>query len=205
MLVQRGREAAPASGAAAVQCRLLAQGLWLKTERCGDSVRRSAQPWCPRPLAVWLLKRLVEQYERVASYLPAPPLRLVLSGVEPHALQPYLEGATPLRRLSALQLADPTTIRSLCRFWQSVRRGWRALGWLPDVGGRVYLPWELYRPMHTENVVVAADGNCWLVDAAATATFHSARSPLGRLHASLMLRSIERCLIRLRCASEPQD
>ena len=206
MGAQYGPELLPAgSGASTGTCEALAHGLWLKTERCGSSVRRSFQPWCPPALGVYLLRRLVEQSERFASYLPVPPLREIPGGPDLIVVQPYLMGATPLRRLNAPQLADPTTVRSLCRFWQSVRRGWREVGWLPDIGGRVYLPWELYRPMRSENVVVDADGNCWLVDAAATATFHSARSPLGRLHAALMLRAIQSCLIRLQCTPEPQS
>lgn len=127
------------------------------------------------------------------------PLHLVQRRGETFAMQRYVEGATPVRSLSPAQLGDATIVHSLCRFWDAVQQGWAAGGWLPDIGGRVYLPGDLYRPLRTDNVVVDDMGSCWLVDFGAGAVFHSARSPFGRLHAALMLRAIRRCMGRFGC------
>jgi hypothetical protein len=131
-----------------------------------------------------------------------PPIRAVVGSSGQKLLQPYLADATPLRRLSAVQLADPVVLHSLVQFWHAVAQGWTKIGWLPDIGGRVYLPWELYRPLRTDNVLIDGTGACWLVDVGASATFHSARSPVGRLHAALMLRAIRRCALRFGASGE---
>ena len=181
---------------------VLARSLWLRTARCGADVVRSPQPWCPRPVGAWLLARLLAGAERFGSYLPVPPIRSVIVGNSQILLQPYLIDATPLRRLSARQLADPAVLRSVVQFWHAVAQGWTKVGWLPDIGGRVYLPWELYRPLRTDNVLVDMTGACWLVDVGASATFHNAHSPLGRLHATLMLRAIQQCIRRFGAIGE---
>jgi hypothetical protein len=178
---------------------VLAWGLWLKTERRGDLVLRRRQWWCPRPLGDFLLVRLVIQARRFERYLPVLPLRVAQDRNDLLVLQPYAKGATPLRRLDPAQLKDPKTVRSLCRFWAAVHHGWQRGRWLPDIGGRAHLPWELYRPLHTDNVIVDDAGDCWLVDAGASAVFHSARSPFGRLHAALMLRAVRHCMRQLGC------
>ena len=177
--------------------RVLARGLWLKTARCGTDVVRSPQPWCPPALGAWLQARLLSGAERFGGYLPVPPMRTVIGSDGQILLQPYLADATPLRQLTAVQLADPLVLHSLQQFWRAVAHGWQRIGWLPDIGGRVFLPWELYRPLQTDNVLIDGTGACWLVDVGATATFHSARSPVGRLHATLMLRAIRQCARRL--------
>jgi hypothetical protein len=144
-----------------------------------------------------LLLQLIRGADRFGRYLPVPPLRLVDGRGGPALLQPYLAGAVPLRRLTTPQLADPLVRHSLLQFWQAAAQGWRNIGWLPDIGGRAYLPWELYRPLQSDNVLIDRTGNCWLVDVGASATFHSVQSPLGRLHAALMLRAIRNCVLRL--------
>jgi len=191
----------PVRGAAALELerRVLSRGLWLKTERRGGLVLRRRQKWCPRPLGELLLRRLVIRGQHFGRYLPVVPLRFGQDLGDAVVLQPFAHGATPLRRLTAARRSDPKIIRSLCRFWAAVQRGWLTGGWLPDIGGRVFLPWELYRPWQTDNVVVDGAGDCWLVDAGASAVFHSARSPFGRLHAALMLGALRQCMRRLGC------
>lgn len=165
-------------------------------------VVRAPQPWCPRPLGEWLLRRLLEQSKYFAQYLPIVPLFAVQGSTGTVLLQHYREDSTPLRCISAAQLADPKVVQALCHFWRAVESGWRAAGRLPDIGGRVYTPWELYSPLRTANVVVDTRGNCWLVDVGADTIFHNMQSPLGRLHGFLMLRAIRRARRRLGCAGE---
>lgn len=190
----RGAAAAPE-----VKRRVLSRGLWLKTERRGGLVLRRRQKWCPRPLGELLLRRLVIQGQHFGRYLPVAPLRFEQDPGDLVVCQPFAQGATPLRRLPPALRSDPKVIRSLCFFWTAVHRGWLTGGWLPDIGGRVFMPWELYRPWQTDNVLVDGAGDCWLVDVGASAVFHSARSPLGRLHAALMCCALRQCTRRLGC------
>jgi hypothetical protein len=188
-----------AAAAPVMERQVLARGLWLKTERHGGLVLRRRQKWCPRPLGERLLRRLVIQGQYFGRYLPVAPLRSGQDLGNLVVLQSFAHGATPLRRLTPARRSDPKVIRSLCCFWAAVHRGWLTGGWLPDIGGRVHLPWELYQPWQTANVLVDVAGNCWLVDVGASTVFHSARFPFGRLHAALMLRALRRCMRRLGC------
>lgn len=182
---------------------VLARGLLLRTERQGGLVVRRAQPWCPPPLGRWLLRRLVRGGALFGVYLSLPPLRLTRRGSATVVTQRYLAGAVPLRHLTHADLADPRLAAALDTFWDAVERCWRETGRLPDIGGRVYLPWELYRPHCTDNVLVDLERRCWLVDPGATALFHCARWLPARLHAALMLRAVQRCRSALRRGAAP--
>jgi hypothetical protein len=181
---------------------VLARGVWLKAVRGGDLVRRERPWWCPPPLGELLLRRLMEQAKRFEAFLPVVPLREDHDCHGAVLLQPYVAGAVPLRRLSAARLRDPTVVRSLCELWYGALLAWRIGGRLPDIGGRVHRPWELYRPLQTDNVVVGAGGKCWLVDVGASTAFHSARSPFGRLHAGFMVRALRQSMRQLGCGIE---
>lgn len=171
---------------------LLAGGPFLRTERWGDVVVRRGQPWCPPALARRLVGGLIRRGRLFGAYLPVPALRPAVLGGDEVAVQPYLAGAVPLRRLGPAELAAPRVAATLDRFWAGAERCWQETGWLPDIGGRVYLPWELYQPLRSDNVLVDAARRCWLVDPGATALFHCARWPTARLHAALMLAALRR-------------
>ena len=179
---------------------ILARGPLWTTGRVGQSVIRRPARWLPAPLQHAIAAHLIGAAERVGGQLPVAPLRLRRFARAALVVQPYLRGAVPLRRLSQRHLADPVLVASLCRFWDAAERCWEQTGWLPDIGGRVYLPWELYQPLRTDNVLIDvgnAEATCWLVDVAASAPFHCARWPTARLHAALMHRAIRRCRARL--------
>jgi hypothetical protein len=177
----------PAPPAGQPQYRVLARGFWLKTERCDALVVRSAQWWCPRLLSERLLRELVVGADRFRPFLPVPSMWLAPRAGRPAVWQTFV----------APSQVTPLIAPALCRFWEGVERCWHATGWLPDVGGRVYLPWELYSPLRSDNVVIDPAGMCWLVDVGATRLFHSAALPTGRIHAALMLLALRRAHRRL--------
>lgn len=180
---------------------VLARGpLWL-TYRHGAVVIRRGYRWYPASWQQAVVRRLAAAATRLAEHLAVAPVRERRIGEAAVAVQPFLSDAIPLRLLSAGELAEPRRAAGICAFWQSVRRCWQATGRLPDVGGRVYVPWELYQPLKTANVLVQPDGQCWLVDVAASSIFHSARWPTGRLHAWLLLRALDRAARRLGAAA----
>jgi len=183
------------------QATVLARGVWITTERRGNLVLRQPNWWCPAPLGRLVLRTLLNGARRFGSVLPVSPVRLVRRGSSAVLVQRYVSAARPLRRLTVNELANPYTRLAICRFWAAVERCWQETGWLPDVGGRVYFPWELYVPLRTDNVVLDTSGECWLVDVGATAIFHCARWPTARLHAALMLGAIRRCSVALDCAN----
>lgn len=180
---------------------MLARGpLWL-TYRHGAVVIRRGYRWYPASWQLAIVRRLAASSARLGEHLAVAPVRERQIGGAAVAVQPYLANALPLRQLSARDLAEPRIAAGICAFWRSVGRCWQATGRLPDVGGRIYFPWELYQPLRTENVLVQPDGQCWLVDVAASKLFHSARWPTGKLHAWLLLRALDRAARRLGAAA----
>ena len=188
--------AQPSGRAAALERHVLARSLLMTTERRGGAVVRRPRRWWPGRLRRWLLTAQLRQAERFAAVLPLPLPRLVLLPDGPALMQPLLPNARPLRSLRPQDLAVPSVRAAIWRFWQDVERCWEQTGWLPDVGGRAHLPWELYAPLRSDNVLLDESGQCWLVDPSATAIFHDRRWPTARLHALLMRRALRRCRAR---------
>ncbi len=179
------------------QRHILARGFWLVTERRGSVVRRRPAWWTPPLLSQVLLKQLVARAECFARYMCVAEIHLEGDGRHTIAVQCLVPDAVPLglmRRCEALQDSLRTHLALL---WSGAIRCWQEEGWLPDVGGRVYLPWELYDPFCSHNVVVDTVGRCYLVDAGCTALFHCRRSPLARIHAAIMCWSLRRHIRRL--------
>ena len=102
-----------------------------------------------------------------------------------------------MRYLADERLRQPAVAQRLQALLRNVEQCYERTGWMPDIGGRVYVPGELYNIRRTDNLVLGVDGRWWLVDVGATELFHNRTWPTGRFHARLMLRALRRFSVDL--------
>ncbi len=127
------------------------------------------------------------------DYLPVPPTRFVRGRLGSFlVVQRYVKGAVLLRQVSDAQLAVPAVSAPLRGLLAQIAMCYAQTGWMPDVGGRVYVPGELYDVRRTDNLVLGADGRWWLVDVGATALFHHRKWPTGWLHTRFLMAAVRR-------------
>lgn len=173
--------------------RVLARGPFVTTERVGDLVVRRPRRSCRLLLGPSLARGMSSALRRFRRYLPIPATHVRKGRFGDFVVvQRYVAGAVPLRDVPDAKLHDPAVAAGLRALLEGAERCYAETGWLPDLGGRVYVPGELYDVRRTDNVVLGADGGWWLVDAGATALFHSRRWPTGWMHTQRMLRVIRR-------------
>jgi len=181
---------------------VLSRGALTRTVRHGRFVVRTPQCWWRPCIGLGPCVALERTYRIFSPRLPVPRSRWLRNraGTPVAMVQRYIEGAQILRHLDCGTLVRSGAAESLLPVLEAIDMCYRETGWLPDIGGKAYLPWELYDVSRCDNLVLDRQGAWWLVDVGATALFHSRRWPPARLHLFLMRRALRLWIMTLRTA-----